>query len=187
MLADREKKIRAVMTAMMDLASQSAVAKERAMFMDLVKTEISRLNDTLASKSSLKSMVFGTSGLRVQGVDEGREGEAGGAEGQEEDGAASSRLKLRVNKMLTRLEKEIDTVENKIGTSLQVWGGGGVNEIGISLQGMRGGGGERDERKLAGRGGGGGGRLGRACLLALERGRWKCSDCKGKCAQVDMH
>lgn len=48
---ERERKIRAIVGSLMDLASSSGVAKERSLFMDLMRNEIDRVNKQLAEKS----------------------------------------------------------------------------------------------------------------------------------------
>lgn len=45
--ADREKKLAAVLTALLNLASHSGVTQERSRFMSLVRTEMDRLHEQL--------------------------------------------------------------------------------------------------------------------------------------------
>ncbi len=53
--AAKDKKLRAIIGGLMDMATASAVAKERAAFLVLMRNEIERVNDTLA-ESELRAL-----------------------------------------------------------------------------------------------------------------------------------
>ena len=54
--AAKQARVSAVLAALAELAGRSAVSKERAMFVDLVGTEIGRLHESLSKQGS--SLVF---------------------------------------------------------------------------------------------------------------------------------
>jgi len=124
----REKRLRDITNALLDLATGSGVAKERKVFMDLMRNEIDRVNTVLSKSgqgSSARAMLFDTMGLRVSGgeADDKKHHEtdpdviASGRGGKQ---VAAAGLSDRVTRMLASIEKELDAVESKIGTSMHV-------------------------------------------------------------------
>ncbi|KAF5830338.1 LETM1-like protein-domain-containing protein [Dunaliella salina] len=124
----REKRLRDITNALLDLATGSGVAKERKVFMDLMRNEIDRVNTVLAKSgqgTSARAMLFDTMGLRVSGgeADEKQQHEADPdviASGRGGKQVAAAGLNDRVTRMLASIEKELDAVESKIGTNMHV-------------------------------------------------------------------
>ncbi|KAG2423597.1 hypothetical protein HXX76_015234 [Chlamydomonas incerta] len=112
--AAREARVSATLEALLSLASSSAVARERQVFMDLVRKEVQRLNASIVEKSGGgASMEFSNTGLTTGGA------AAASASGPAAGGAAGA-VGARVAKMLRNIEQELDKVESKIGDKLQL-------------------------------------------------------------------
>ncbi|GLC36768.1 hypothetical protein PLESTB_000785100 [Pleodorina starrii] len=128
--AAREARVAAILEALLSLASSSAVARERQVFMDLVRNEMDRLQKTYVEKSgATSSMAFSSAGLQVAagtdggaaGAEPGAAGGAAAAHGAPAAGAgASKRLGARVTKLLHSIEQELDKVESSIGDRLKL-------------------------------------------------------------------
>ncbi|PNW72719.1 hypothetical protein CHLRE_15g639150v5 [Chlamydomonas reinhardtii] len=111
--AAREARVSATLEALLSLASSSAVARERQVFMDLVRKEVQRLNVSLVEKSGGgAAMAFSNTGLTTSA--------AGAAAAADAAGGAADAVGARVAKMLKNIEQELDKVESKIGDRLQL-------------------------------------------------------------------
>mmetsp|Transcript_18273 Transcript_18273/g.39333 ORF Transcript_18273/g.39333 Transcript_18273/m.39333 type:complete len:828 (+) Transcript_18273:252-2735(+) len=111
----RDRRISATIQALMDLAS-NGVAKERTMFMDLLKKETDRVNADLAktvatTQGGVRSLTFTNRGLEADAAQE--------VEGADK-GAVPDALSQRVTKLLASIEKELDKVENTISKGMRV-------------------------------------------------------------------
>ena len=94
-------------SALAVLASSSGVSSERAAFMDLVKVEVERLNDQLESRGGI-SMIYHNGGVKVD------------QPGELQEVVGQSRLADKVTAILGRIERELDSVDSKIGESMHV-------------------------------------------------------------------
>ncbi|KAL3144484.1 hypothetical protein ABBQ32_004224 [Trebouxia sp. C0010 RCD-2024] len=103
----KEDKMRKVISALAVLASGSGVSTERETFMDLVKTEITRLNGEVANRGSM-SMVFHSGGVHVERPD------------QLSEIVPQKRLADKVSGILSRIEAELDAVDEKIGERMHI-------------------------------------------------------------------
>lgn len=103
----KEDKMRKVISALAVLASGSGVSTERETFMDLVKTEITRLNGEVSNRGSM-SMVFHHGGVHVERPDELKEI------------VPQKRLADKVSGILSRIEAELDAVDEKIGERMHI-------------------------------------------------------------------
>ncbi|KDD71980.1 hypothetical protein H632_c4060p0 [Helicosporidium sp. ATCC 50920] len=105
----RQNKLRKVISALAALASSSGVAAERGAFMDLVEKEIERLEERLERRGG--RMVFSRGVL--QAPREQQQARSGRHLGQQ-------RLADHVASILSRVEKELDHADERIGTRLHV-------------------------------------------------------------------
>lgn len=103
--AVKAAKMRKVITALAALASKSGVAAEREDFMELVQKEIDRLNDNLGSSAN---MVFTKGNLAVK-----HDAALNAALGQKA-------LEERVAGILSRVERELDDADTKIGDRMRL-------------------------------------------------------------------
>lgn len=103
----RQAKTRKILSALAALASGSGVASEREAFMSLVEKEIHRLEQQLTKRGV--SMVF-SKGLL--GVDRDS--------ASAQSGRGAARLADRVAGILTRVERQLDEADSKIGDRLHV-------------------------------------------------------------------
>lgn len=122
--AQREQKILGILEALMDLTSNSAVTRERRTFLQLMKTEIERVNMDLAKKSGSKTLVFSGSGLKNTGDgSDDEQVESQKKEGKDKDGGkadgVTKQLTDRVSRMLASIERDIDKVDKKIGSGMR--------------------------------------------------------------------
>ncbi|WIA07926.1 hypothetical protein OEZ85_007404 [Tetradesmus obliquus] len=106
----REQRMQELLKAITVLASNSGVATERVQFMDLVRQQISQLQDTHGTASP--SLTFTAGGLTAVRPEENTE--------LAHELVAPRRLEERVNGILLRLEKELDQAEEAIGERLHV-------------------------------------------------------------------
>ena len=97
--------MQSVLSALAVLASSSGVASERADFMSLVKTEIDRLNERAASRGGV-GLVFSGGGAQAERPEEKRVD------------IGTERLAGRVPQILARIERELDTVDARIGEKM---------------------------------------------------------------------
>lgn len=122
---ERQRRLHKALQALVDLAASGGVAKERTLFMELVKTETERLNRDLAksAKPAGGTLVFSNRGMELGSSEQEGAGARGGA-GEHEDEAAHAgapkQLADRVSRMLSSIEKELDTVELSIGKSMHI-------------------------------------------------------------------
>lgn len=107
----RQERMQHVISALSVLASNSGVAKERAMFMDLVRKEIDHLNETHAGSGSSPMLLFTSQGLRSTRPEDLPEGA---------EDAIPRRLSERVSNILHRIEKELDVADEQIGGKLHL-------------------------------------------------------------------
>ena len=106
--------MRKVISALAVLASTSGVSAERADFMGLVRVEIDRLNDELAaSRGGAAKLVFSAGGARTLRS-------APGAGDPLKKALGAERLADRVPAILTRIERELDAVDARIGEKMHV-------------------------------------------------------------------
>jgi LETM1 and EF-hand domain-containing protein 1 len=103
----KEEKMRKVISALAVLASGSGVSSERDAFMGLVKDEIERLNGEMSTRGSV-SMVFHQGGVTVDRPKELQEI------------VPQKRLADKVSGILTRIEHELDVVDEKIGERMHI-------------------------------------------------------------------
>ncbi|KAG2426023.1 hypothetical protein HYH02_014884 [Chlamydomonas schloesseri] len=121
--AAREARVSATLEALLSLASSSAVARERQVFMDLVRKEVNRLNASLVEKSGGgAAMAFSNTGLTTPAAAAGAAaaGGSGAAAASTSGSGAAGAVGARVAKMLKNIEQELDKVESKIGDKLQL-------------------------------------------------------------------
>ncbi|KAI8468150.1 MAG: LETM1-domain-containing protein [Monoraphidium minutum] len=111
--AAREQRMQDVISALAVLASGSGVATERAAFMQLVKREVHRLQDTLGPQVQAQ-MLFTGGGLQAVRPEDEPEPES------MPEMKAPLALEERVGGILTRIEKELDDAERAIGERLHV-------------------------------------------------------------------
>lgn len=111
--AAKEKKMRDMISALAALASNSGVAKERALFMNLLKKEIHRVG-VAAAEPAAATMVFTGKGLEVLHPDESE------TLYKAAQATVPKRLTDRVSSILHRIELELDDVESKIGNKLKL-------------------------------------------------------------------
>lgn len=104
--AAKASKMRKVISALAALASKSGVAAEREDFMELVEKEIDRLNSQLEGRGVAMVFTRGTLGV--------------GRERDLNDALGTSALGERVAKILSRVEREIDQADSKIGNNLRL-------------------------------------------------------------------
>lgn len=124
--AAKDKRLKAIIGSLVEMATTSAVAKERAMFMDLMRKEMDRVNIVLTESggkgSSTGAMSFSSKGLEVakdKVLEEDGDSTAGTAPATRTTAQLlPSRLGERVSRMLTSIEAELDAVETKIGGKL---------------------------------------------------------------------
>lgn len=111
--AERAKKMRDIVEALAALASDSAVSRERALFLNLVKKEISRIGEAGGTEGS-SALLFTGKGLEVLHPEDAAPAAAAAKE------VLPQRLSDRVSKILHRIEKELDEVDGKIGGKLKM-------------------------------------------------------------------
>ncbi|KAK9786798.1 hypothetical protein WJX73_003279 [Symbiochloris irregularis] len=105
----KEERMRKVISALSVLASSSGVSSEREAFMELVKSEIGRLNSQLLSQDKGGvSLVFAAGGVQTQRPKE------------LEEVVGQQRLADKVSGILERIEADLDAVDTKIGESMHV-------------------------------------------------------------------
>ena len=115
--AAKEERMRKVISALAVLASTSGVSAERADFMGLVRVEIDRLNDELAaSRGGAAKLVFSSGGARTL---RSAGGPGGGGESMKK-ALGAERLADRVPAILSRIERELDVVDARIGEKMHV-------------------------------------------------------------------
>ena len=111
--AAKEERMRKVISALAVLASTSGVSAERADFMGLVRVEIDRLNDELAaSRGGASKLVFSSGGARTL--------RSASARDPLKKALGAERLADRVPAILTRIERELDAVDARIGEKMHV-------------------------------------------------------------------
>jgi LETM1 and EF-hand domain-containing protein 1 len=118
---ERQQRLQKTLQALMELASGSGLAKERAQFLQLLKKDTDRLNedlvDVMAGPATLTTeggtMAFGS---KFSAISEPAPAE----EDREEESAAPKSLTDRVSKMLHDIEKELDNVEQSIGKKMHL-------------------------------------------------------------------
>lgn len=109
--AAREQRMQQLLYAITVLASSSGVATERAQFMDLVRQQVSQLQDTHGTDSP--TLTFTGGSLRAVRPEELSDTLA-------TELVAPRRLEEHVSNILLRLEKELDQAEATIGERLHV-------------------------------------------------------------------
>ncbi|CAL8464272.1 g3807 [Coccomyxa elongata] len=105
--AAKEERMRKVISALAMLASSSGVSSERSAFMDLVRNEIDRLNGEISARGAL-TLMFQRGNIKVE------------KPAVVKEVIGQKRLADKVTGILERIEKELDTVDTKIGEAMHI-------------------------------------------------------------------
>ncbi|KAG1666318.1 hypothetical protein FOA52_004800 [Chlamydomonas sp. UWO 241] len=119
---ERQQRLQKTLQALMELASGSGLAKERAQFLKLLKVDTDRLNEDLLDVMTGPHRTLTTAGgtMAFGSKFTGAAPAPTATEEEEEGGAAPKRLTDRVSKMLHDIEKELDNVEKSIGSKMRL-------------------------------------------------------------------
>ncbi|KAG2489280.1 hypothetical protein HYH03_012300 [Edaphochlamys debaryana] len=124
--AARDARVSAILEALLALSASSGVARERQLFMELLRNEMDRLQrEFVEAKGPGTALSFSSAGLQTPAgaapaSPSAGDAKAPGAVLAAAPSAASKRLEGRVARLLKAIEAELDSVETEIGDKLQL-------------------------------------------------------------------